>query len=61
MAKRPYSPSVRIPATIITPSADINEEATTPQKRLNPPLAEVLANLIASLTANPAANRFLGV
>lgn len=45
IAKRPYSPSDRILATIITPIADIMEEATTPQNKLNPPFVEVLAKL----------------
>ena len=46
---RPYWPSSRIPATIMTPIADMMEDAATPQNRLNPPLAEVFANFTASL------------
>ena len=40
----PYSPSWRIPAIIITEKAEISEEKTNPQKRSNPPFAEILAN-----------------
>ena len=35
---------------MIIPKEDIIEEIAIPQNRLNPPLAEVLANLIALLT-----------
>ena len=48
--KRPYWPSSRIPATTMTPTAEIIEDTATPQKRLNPPLVEVLAILKASLS-----------
>lgn len=47
----PYWPSSRIPATIITPSAEIMEDKATPQKRLNPPFVDVLASFTALLTA----------
>jgi len=33
----------------MTPIAEITDDAATPQKRLKPPLAEVLANFTASL------------
>jgi len=49
MATKLYSEGERIRATRITPRADMMEEAATPQKRLNPPLTETLANPIASL------------
>ena len=45
----PYSPSFRIPATIIMDMAEISDDTATPQKRLNPPFAEVFANLKAAL------------
>ena len=50
IATRPYSDSERIPATIITPMADMIDEAARPQKRLNMPLTETLAILLALLT-----------
>jgi hypothetical protein len=59
MANSPYSEGERIRATKMTPRADMMEEAATPQKRLNPPLAEVLAKLIALLTGMHSVNRFL--
>ena len=42
IANKPYSSSVRIPATIITAAAVIIDEMAIPQNRLNPPFAEVL-------------------
>jgi hypothetical protein len=33
----------------MTPIAEMMEDKATPQKRLNPPFAEVLANFTASL------------
>jgi hypothetical protein len=57
----------RVPATYAIRSGFVSAireksvEATTPQKRLNPSLAEVLVNLTASLTANTVANRFLSL
>jgi len=50
IATRPYSDSERIPATIITPTADMIDETARPQKMLNTPLAETLAKLLALLT-----------
>jgi len=47
---KPYSDGERSLAMIITPTADIIVEAIEPQKRLNPPLAETLAILIAFVT-----------
>ena len=47
---KPYSDGDRSLAMIITPTADIIVEATEPQKRLNPPLTETLAILIALVT-----------
>jgi len=58
MANSPYSEGERIRATKMTPRADMREEAATPQKRLNPPLAEVLAKLIALLTGMLSVSRF---
>ena len=61
MATSPYSEGERIRATRMTPRAVMREEVATPQKRLNPPLAEVLANLIALLTGMLSVNRFSDV
>ncbi len=47
IAIRPYSDGDSNLAMIMTPITDINVEVTRPQKRLNPPLAETLAILIA--------------
>jgi len=47
MATKLYSEGEWIRATRITPRADMMEEAAAPQKRLNPPLTEILAMLIA--------------
>ena len=40
---RPYSDGERTRAMIIVPTADMTVDATRPQKRWNPPLAETLA------------------
>ena len=54
IATSPYSDSERIPATIITPMADMIDEAARPQKMLNTPLAETLPILLALLTETPS-------
>jgi len=46
----PYSGGERSLATSMTPTAGIIVEVAKPQKRLNLPLAETLAILIALLT-----------
>ena len=46
----PNSASESIPATRIIPMAEITEEITSPQSRLNPPMAETLARLSDLLT-----------
>jgi len=49
IATSPYSGGERSLATSMMPKADMRGEAAKPQKRLNPPLAETLAMLIALL------------
>ena len=51
-ATRPYSLGDRSLATSMTPTADMIDEVAKPQKRLNPPLAETLAILIALVTGH---------
>ena len=49
-ATRLYSDGDRSLVTTMTPTADMIVEMVKPQKRLNPPLAETLAILIAFVT-----------
>ncbi len=50
IATMPYSGGDSNLAMIMTPMADMIVEMVRPQKRLNPPLAETLAILIALVT-----------
>jgi len=50
IATMPYSDGERSLATIMPPIADMSVEMVEPQKRLNPPLTETLAILIALVT-----------
>jgi len=59
IATTPYSDGDSSLAISITPRADVIDEAAKPQKRLNPPLAETLAMLIALLTEASSPNCIL--